>query len=46
VKDYEISNRVTQYISPRLKYVAALPCEITDMFKYYANLKENENKLH
>jgi len=33
----------TQYISPHLKYVAALPSKTTDMFQYDANLEENEH---
>jgi len=37
--------RVTWYISPHLKCVATLPCEITGTFKYDANLEENENKV-
>jgi len=32
-------------ISLHLKLVAALSCEITDMFKYDANREENENKM-
>jgi len=41
VKEENISNAtpVAQYISPN-HYVAALPCEITDTFKYDANLEK------
>jgi len=34
------------HISPHLKYVAALLCEITDTFKYDYSLEENENKMY
>jgi len=36
--------KVKQYISPHLKYVAALPCEITDTFRYDTNLEENKKQ--
>jgi len=46
VKEKKMSNASHVIYSPHLKYVAALPCEITYTLKYDANLEGNENKMH
>jgi len=37
----EICNNVTKYILPHFRYIVALPCEVTDTFKYAANQEGN-----
>jgi len=46
LREEEIYNNSHKYILPHLKCVAALPCEVTDAFKYAVNMEENENKMH
>jgi len=46
LKEEKFPTTLTERLPPHLKYIAALPCEATDMFKYAANLEENKNKMH